>query len=694
MSANLPSKLLKLPSKEADTWTPTGSHIVHLDMPAGIDFSNLDQAVVLLSVNIPNLEIVTNGQNAVRPCAIGIGRDAPEYDSDCFVRNCWMESEVAGRFDDMEEPNFLNQNLDFYSRSTEGRKAATSYNGSFLQDEYGFCRSTFRQVNKLSTRGQSLNLADDASSELTATLPIPLKKLVPFANNMAFYPNRLMGNTRLMLEFENDVKPLVYCWTDPTVYQCVGMAAAGAADPRNVLHLSQHFHNPNACSLYMNEPVRVLYTSYPGLGIGGIVEISYYTTPADVEGLLAGEYPIAPADITGGSAGSADFSCIITVSDQFSQVIVDMTVANPSVVTVASTKDLESGMEVTISGTIYSVAGTPVVESVKYKIIVLSPTTFSLYDLDGVTPVNVTAFVGGGLINYPTDGLQKLTVAITAAGNGYGESDVLTVSGIHFGGTAAYQLKIVVQELDPAPTNGHFDAYITALEHDETTDVISVTLSAPLPVSPNNHYGNISIQMMDKALIAEEPTWNITKVQLTVPQLFPGKQVMDSFMKNVKENGVVIPWFTWIREPQQMLEATKFDRQFTLPPNTGNVICLTATDSLVSVQDNASSFRFRINGQDATVYDIEPYSSYYYDGVVELWTNMGKTLNNLDESRNEDNDFAVPSMIYPLVVPLLPEPGFFSLRIHANAVMSQKNLYAYKQMQRTLKIGANEIAIE
>ena len=149
-----------------------------------------------------------------------------------------------------------------------------------------------------------------------------------------------------------------------------------------------------------------------------------------------------------------------------------------------------------------------------------------------------------------------------------------------------------------------------------------------------------------------------------------------------------------MREPQQMLEATKFDRQFTLPPNTGNVICLTATDSLVSVQDNASSFRFRINGQDATVYDIEPYSSYYYDSVVELWTNMGKTLNNLDESRNEDNDFTVPSMIYPLVVPLLPEPGFFSLRIHAGALMSQKNLYAYKQVQRTLKIGANEIAIE
>lgn len=594
-----PSKLLKFVSNQADTWTPTGSHLVDVDMQAGVDFSNLNDAVLMLSTVITTSESVPGP--VVRPVSIGIGRDAPEYDSDCFIRNCWMESEVAGRFDDMDEPNFLNQNLDFYSKSTEGRKAATSYNGSFLQDEYGFLRSTFRDLQKLTTRGQTLTTA---SSALTATLPITLGKIIPFANNNRFYPNRLMGKTTLHLEFENDAKPLVYSYLDPSVHMCQTIGAL-AADARNELYLSQRYYDPRAYNGYMNQPIEIQYTSYFG-DVGGVTGVTYYTTPSDLSGVTPGVYPIPPASVTGSAAGT--------------------------------------GLGITVT------VGAP-------------------------TPV----------------GLQVLTVAVTAPGADYGIDEILQVSGTLWGAAADHDLFLMIQTLNSVATHETHETYISGLAHDIGTDRVRVTLASPLPPSVTPFYGDVRFQMLAETA---EPTWAIEKVQLTVPQLFPAKNEIASFLNNIKESGLEIPWMTWMREPQQMNAGLRFDRQFTLPPNTGNVICLTSVDSLVSVQDECRNFRFRINGQDATMYDIAPEGSLYYDGIVETWNNMGAQLNNLDESRNEDNVFTLKPMIYSTVVPLSPEPGFFTLKIRANNIMTQKEVYAYKQVQRVLKISASEIVIE
>ena len=704
----MPSKLLKLVSKEADIWSATGTHEVNVDIPSGIDFCNLDQTMILLEVRVDNTEIQAVG--GVRPVSIGFARDAPEYDSDCFIRNCHFESEVAGRFDSMEEPNLLNQNLDFYSQTTEGKKSATSYNGSFLQDEYGFLRSTFRQLNKLSTPGQVLSAQNpgDVSTELKATLMIPLKKIIPFARNMSFYPARMMGTTRLHLEFENDLKTLVYYADDERVFKTLAVPAA-AADDRNTLILADRFHDPDACSLYMTEPVQVSFSTYAGGGSVG--DFTYYTQtnpptlpPAPLAGfdpvnLVPGTYSIDPANITGGSGTDAEVDVI--VSQPLELIVTNMTIASPSVVTIlGSTVQLNENQQVFLTNIDYSVTGVPVADvGVKYTIRNLTNNSFELFDETNTVPINVTAFAVAllGRVQFPIGPIQRVEVLFTELGDDYLPGDVLEIDDVHFGGlNGENDLYIDILSIDLPPTVQVLNTVITGLTHDLRSNTVTVTLRDQLPDSAVvNDYGDVTIRMLEANVGASPPDWAIDKVFLTVPQLFPPKATVDSFMNNIRQNGIVLPWFTFIREPQQVLASTKFDRQFTLPPNTGNVICLTPNNTLVSENDNVNNFRFRINGQDASTYDIVYQSPFYYDAIVESWTNMGKTLNNLDENRNEDVPvFAEPPMILPTVVPLLPEPGFFSLSIRANANMTQKNLFAYKQVQRTLKLTANEISIE
>lgn len=618
MNTSSPSKLLKIPSKETDTWSPTGSSIVHVDIPATVGYSNLNDTLVLLDVNVPHFDTSANLTGAVRPVGLGTAINAPSYDSDCFIRNCFLESEAAGRLDDMQSPNLLNQNLDFYNKSSEGKKSETSYNGAFLQDEYGFFHSTFRDLAKLSIPGQVIKPGDKYSSKTrVATLPIPLKKLFPFAKNMRFYPNTLMGNTRIELEFENNVQKLVYSPVNPTSFRVLAIPGT-AADPRDKLKLAGNFRfmDPDACPLYQYMPINLTYKSYTAAGIasgGAISQIAYFTTPGDIKGVTPGTYAVATANITGSVAGTG-VTLSVTVGD-------------------------ESPM-----------------------------------------------------------GVQSLTVVTTGGGTGYQAGEVLTVDSTHWGDAGNnYVLSIQILDTSAAVSGAVKTAtrYITEIEHNANDGEVTLTLSAPLTsvAVPGVLFGNIRFTMTP---LAVQPTWEIQKVQVTVPQLLPSRSEVDGFMGDIKDAGVNISWFTWQREPQNLHDAAlKFDRQFTLPPNTGNVIVLNArTDSLISQPDNITDFRFRINGQDATVYDISPGTSFYYDTIVQTWTNLGATLNNLQEDRNEEEDFANPVMIMPTVVPLLDEPGFFSLRFRANNPMVGKDIYAYKQVQRVLKISAGGFQIE
>ena len=594
-------KLLKFPSNQADEWSAAGTRLVDVDIPAGIGYSNLDGAYLLLKTRIDTNE--TTVPNAVRPVSIGVNLDTPEYDSDCFIRNAYMESERAGRFDEIPEVNLLNQALDFYSLSSEDRKTKTTYNGSFLQDEYNFLRSNFRDLPKMTISGDILDTTDNPAYELTPELIVPLKKLIPFAANNTTYSNAFHGNTRVHLEFQDTDKTLVYAYQYTTNFECAPVDCS-SVDPRDTLVLRNLFHEPQAVPLYIQMPVTVNYTSYDASG--EILTIAYDTNPNDITVNTAGTYTVSGTDLNGGSGTGAEF--VITVAD----------------------------------------------------------------------------------VSY-TDN-QRITTAIQSGGSNYTHEDVITVSGNHFGGIGADQLRIYVQTVSATHTSDTVNTYITGLEHNANgvPGQVEVTIADALPVDASvTSYGNVNFEM---SAPDADPVWYIEEVALVVPQLLLNKAQRDAANEAVK-SGAQMSWMTWVREPQQMLQGTKFEKQFELPPFTGNVLTLTPKDTLVSEKDNAARFRYRINGADATRFDVEPESTLYHDQIVETWRNLRRPLNNLDETGSQENSYAEKPVIYPRPIPLAPEQGRATLTINSNSNMAQKNVYMYKQVRRTLTMNADGATI-
>lgn len=79
-------------------------------------------------------------------------------------------------------------------------------------------------------------------------------------------------------------------------------------------------------------------------------------------------------------------------------LITNMSIASPSIITCNNLFGFENGDLVNIINSSYSVDGVPASNDVQYSIRNLTYNTFQLFYPNGITPVNVTAFVSGGQI--------------------------------------------------------------------------------------------------------------------------------------------------------------------------------------------------------------------------------------------------------------------------------------------------------
>lgn len=289
---------------------------------------------------------------------------------------------------------------------------------------------------------------------------------------------------------------------------------------------------------------------------------------------------------------------------------------------------------------------------------------------------------------------NPVTVALDASGDGYLATDTLVIPGTHWGSDASLYLD--VRTTGPGIGSG-VNANITGLVHnaDGVPGQVKVTLSDSIPAGPANQTLNNLILIP----VSTDGTadWSVIEANLVVPQLMMNKGMQQQYQQELAK-GIDIDYMVWDVEAANQDSGSRFNRQFTLPPMTGNVIAVTPRDNLLFPnRDNASTFRWKLNGEYTTDNAIAQKSPLYYDRVQDTFNNMGKQLKNMDcLYRADTNRFFTASaepMIMPQPVPLMPEQSMLDLEVYASPNLTQGNIYCYKQKRRTLKLNNNGVEL-
>lgn len=309
---SLPVKLVKLTSDETGPFTPTGVKVANFHIPQSLGFVDLDSAYVLLKMSA---DTTTNSTEttAVRQVAIGLGSDKPKYDPDVFIRNSYLESERAGRLEDHNDCNIINQVLHFGDRSGEDLQSMTAYDGTFEVDEYGIYRSNFRDLRFLDSSSDSFsnysltNGVDGRAPNLTPEIRVPLKSVCKMADGMKQFPLAAVGDMVLHLEFEDDTYTLLRQHDPNLEYECRGFDVS-STDARNSAVLTDHYVNPKSIGLFGGMPIHITggYDTS-----GDIVSAEMYTIPADFTA-TAGTYEISGAHLTETTGTGAQFTLTVT----------------------------------------------------------------------------------------------------------------------------------------------------------------------------------------------------------------------------------------------------------------------------------------------------------------------------------------------------------------------------------------------
>jgi hypothetical protein len=133
---------------------------------------------------------------------------------------------------------------------------------------------------------------------------------------------------------------------------------------------------------------------------------------------------------------------------------------------------------------------------------------------------------------------------------------------------------------------------------------------------------------------------------------------------------------TYHLEMDNMLETMDYRHQFNIEENVVRALMLTPVNSLISVPDNASSFRVSVDNVDTTnrdvVLDYADDNSLYYDRLVQ---NM-KTISNFALVNDNADLFVIPQQ--------MPQDGMrhaLNVRLYSdNVAMTAKVVYVFKSL--------------
>ena len=130
---------------------------------------------------------------------------------------------------------------------------------------------------------------------------------------------------------------------------------------------------------------------------------------------------------------------------------------------------------------------------------------------------------------------------------------------------------------------------------------------------------------------------------------------------------------------------TQYDRQYDIRSGTINALLLTpANNSLLSIKDNVSSFRWRLNGIEQTNWDIVLNQSLYNDRLLSVLSSGNIKVRNL----------APVSFIAGQSIPLSPESQVLQIRLNQGANPSSAKIsYLYKQVSRAIKASDTMIQV-
>ena len=182
-------------------------------------------------------------------------------------------------------------------------------------------------------------------------------------------------------------------------------------------------------------------------------------------------------------------------------------------------------------------------------------------------------------------------------------------------------------------------------------------------------------------------TYEIEDVHIIVPQYLLSPAQVNS-MESKMKRGVNMQFLTYEVERINMpaiTANTQYDRQFDLRSGVINAMMLTPPQNeLVSVADNATSFRWRLNGLEQTNRDIVINQSLYNDRLLSVLSSGNIKVRNLSPV----------SFVAPQSVPLSPEQQVLQIRLNQGSSGSTaKILYLYKQVRRAIKASNTMVQV-
>ncbi|MDF1853377.1 MAG: hypothetical protein P1U85_21245 [Verrucomicrobiales bacterium] len=193
------TKLLKFQSEQAGPFDVSNNK-VDIVLPSYIGYSDLSQSCIILNLKLKNKPTGND---------LGIAIDQSfndKLDATCLIKHCSLTSDTLGTIEDLQCVNVFNSNMNYYTMDFEDEKSAHTM-GYGSQNEIG----TFIRKNKSGSN----------NSTQETYLQIQLSKLFGIGRTKQF-PNGLIGNCKIHLEFEDDVANIVPKLfkkrIDPTIY--------------------------------------------------------------------------------------------------------------------------------------------------------------------------------------------------------------------------------------------------------------------------------------------------------------------------------------------------------------------------------------------------------------------------------------------------------------------------------------------
>ena len=205
--------------------------------------------------------------------------------------------------------------------------------------------------------------------------------------------------------------------------------------------------------------------------------------------------------------------------------------------------------------------------------------------------------------------------------------------------------------------------------------------------------------------------YSVSEIDCVVYQWILSPKQQQSLNSKMRK-GINLQFMTWKAERvnvPSIIANNAYNRQFDSEPNVVNVFGLmphvpavnaTSAQPLLSRFDSASSYRWRLNGVDATNQDVKPLGWLYNDRLLATTSNgymkvKNLNLNNLRSynTANSKHDPAVltsdpQSFIIPSPIPLSTEQQTIQLRLHQGSTASEsdKIFYLCKQIKKQMNL--------